>query len=90
MHLLSYDYVEDVLERRTPHREAHLALIGRYHDEGRVLMAGAVGEPPEGALFVFPHAADAEAFVSEDPYVAAGLVTAHRVERWTVVTPLPT
>jgi uncharacterized protein YciI len=29
--------------------------------------------------------ADAEAFVAEDPYVAAELVTAWRVEPWNVV-----
>jgi hypothetical protein len=28
MQLLHYDYVPDILERRAPHREAHLALAG--------------------------------------------------------------
>ena len=52
-------------------------------------MAGAVGDPPNGGLFVFSAAdralRDVETFASDDPYVHAGLVTARRVEPWTVV-----
>ncbi len=80
---LIYDYVPDVLERRAPHRTAHLELLGRWREEGRAVMGGALGDPPHGALVVFR--TDAEAFAREDPYVAAGLVTSWRVEPWTVV-----
>jgi uncharacterized protein YciI len=85
--LLFYEYVEDVLERRAPHRDAHLDLIGRYKDDGRIVMAGAVGDPPSGALFVFAgdDSAVAEEFAAQDPYVAAGLVPTRRIERWNVV-----
>jgi uncharacterized protein len=82
--LLHYDYVPDILERRTPHREAHLAYLARWKDEGRLVMAGAVGDPPTGALFVLR--SGAESFPPGDPYVAAELVTAWRVEPWNVVT----
>jgi uncharacterized protein YciI len=85
--LLFYDYVADILERRAPHREAHLARIGEWIAEGGLLAAGAVGDPPTGALFVFGDLSDAEiaAFAEGDPYVVAGLVTARRVVPWTVV-----
>jgi uncharacterized protein YciI len=89
LQLLRYEYVEDIVERRTPHREAHIALIGRHNADGRVVMAGAVGDPPTGGLFVFRDEADARAFPGEDPYVEAGLVTRWTVEPWNVVTPLP-
>jgi uncharacterized protein YciI len=82
---LHYDYVPDILERRAPHRQSHLALAGRWKEEGKILMAGAVGDPPHGAVFVLREDANAEAFVGEDPYVAAELVTAWRVEPWNVV-----
>jgi uncharacterized protein YciI len=85
MQLLHYDYVPDILERRAPHRQAHLALLGGWKEDGRLVMAGPVGNPPTGALFVLREDADAEAFVGEDPYVAAELVTAWRVEPWNVV-----
>ncbi|HVV89487.1 MAG TPA: YciI family protein [Solirubrobacterales bacterium] len=81
-----YEYVADVLERRRPHREAHLALVDRWHEGKGLLVAGATGDPPTGALFVFalPEAA-IEEFVAADPYVAAGLVTSHRTLPWNVV-----
>jgi len=86
--LLLYDYVEDILQRRPPHREAHLARIAQWIGEGGMLAAGPVGDPPTGALFVFGDIpeAEVEAFAEGDPYVAAGLVTAHRITPWTVVS----
>lgn len=86
LHLLVYDYVPDMGERRAPHREEHLALIRRYREEGRLVIAGGIGVPVHGGLLAFREASDAEAFAAGDPYVVAGLVTARRVEPWAVVT----
>jgi len=86
LHLLVYDYVPDMAERRAPHREAHLELIRAYHADGRLVIAGGVGVPVHGGLLAFREALDAERFAAEDPYVEAGLVTASRVEPWAVVT----
>jgi len=85
--VLTYDYVPDILERRAPHREAHLARIAEWVGGGAMLMAGALGDPPTGALFVFGDvgAGEVERYAAEDPYVLAGLVTARRVVPWTVV-----
>jgi len=84
--MLLYEYVPDVAERRAPHREEHLRLLRLLKDAGRVLMAGALGDPPTGAAIVFvtETPADVEAFVAADPYVANGLVTSWRVLRWRV------
>ncbi len=85
--LLFYDYVEDILERRGPFGEAHLARAAGAHDAGTLLMAGALTEPLDGAVFVFK-AEDrsvVEEFVRSDPYVTEGLVKAWRVRPWTVV-----
>jgi uncharacterized protein YciI len=83
--LLVYEYVPDMSERRAPHREGHLALIAAHKADGRILLAGAVGDPPRGGLLVFRPGEDPQAFIDADPYVAAGLVVAHRVEPWTLV-----
>jgi len=85
--LLFYDYVEDIVERRAPHREEHLAYARRFKEDGQIVMAGAAGDPPHGAVFVFrgDDPTPAEAFAREDPYVREGLVTAWRVEPWNVV-----
>ena len=50
---LTYDYVPDIVERRAPHREAHLAHVAEWHERGELVVAGAVGDPPHGALFAF-------------------------------------
>lgn len=85
--ILFYDYVADVLERRPPHREAHLARIREWAADGRIVMAGALGDPPTGAAIVFADmpVADIEGFADGDPYVTAGLVAARRIVPWTVV-----
>jgi uncharacterized protein YciI len=87
LHLLIYDYVPDIAERRGPHRDAHLALLRRWKDAGRVVMAGAMGDPPSGGVIVLRigDPAEAEALLEEDPYVTAGLVASWRVEPWNVV-----
>lgn len=86
-HILFYDYVEDILERRGPHREAHLQRIREARDRGRITLAGALGDPVYGGAIVFGAAdpGEIEAFVREDPYVQAGLVRAWRIEPWTLV-----
>jgi uncharacterized protein len=86
-HLLLYDYVEDILDRRGPYREQHLARIRAEKDAGNIVMAGALGDPPTGGALVFRgvEPEQVEAFVHADPYVEAGLVTSWRVQRWNVV-----
>ena len=86
-HLLLYDYVEDIAERRAPHREGHLAAIRAEKDAGRVVMAGALGNPPVAGAIAF-RGVDRdhiETFVNQDPYVRAGLVRSWRVEPWNLV-----
>lgn len=87
MYLLFYDYVEDIVEKRAPFRDDHLALAREWKADGRMVMAGAVGDPPHGAVFVFDveDPAQIEDFVASDPYRRAGLVPAHRIEFWNVV-----
>ncbi len=89
--MLTYSYVEDYLERRTPLRPEHLALAQAAHERGELLIAGAlfVGAdgPATGAAFVFrgDTPAAAEAFVAADPYVREGLVPDWQVRSWSVV-----
>ena len=85
--MLFYDYVPDILARRGAYRDDHLALIAEWKQKGALLMAGALGDPPHGAAFVFRvgDPGDVERFAEADPYVAAGLVAARRVERFAVV-----
>jgi uncharacterized protein YciI len=84
---LTYDVVPDFAARRAPLREAHLRLVREANGRGLLLFAGALGDPPDGALLVFraESALQIEAFARADPYVAEGLVTAWRIRPWNVV-----
>ena len=85
--LLFYDYVENIVERRAPTREAHLGLVREYVARAELVLAGAFADPVDGAAFVFrvDDRAKVEAFVAKDPYVVNGLVTGWRIREWTVV-----
>ncbi len=82
---LFYDYVPDMVERRTAHCDAHLELVRGLHAQGRIVLAGAFA-PVDGALLVFraETPAEVEAFVKADPYVLHGLVTRWRIREWSV------
>jgi uncharacterized protein YciI len=86
---LVYEYVEGMVELRAPHREGHLKLIEDFAADGRLVIAGALGDPPHGGLLVFREEAAAEAFAAADPYVEADLVSARRIEPWNVVAHVP-
>ena len=85
--ILFYDYVENIVERRTPYREAHLALVGGYVERGELILGGAFADPVDGAAIVFKveDQAIVEEFVGKDPYVINGLVSGWRIRKWTVV-----
>jgi uncharacterized protein YciI len=84
--VLFYDTVDNFVERRTPHRQAHLAQVQEAHRDGSLVLAGAL-KPADGALLVFRtnDMGTVEAFARRDPYVTNGLVTAWRVREWAVV-----
>jgi len=84
---LIYDVIDGFADKRMPHRPAHLTQINDAHGRGELVMAGALGNPPEGALIVFKadSAEVVERFARADPYVTEGLVTRWRVLPWNVV-----
>jgi uncharacterized protein len=96
-YLLFYDVVDDYVNKRTPHRAAHIALARQAVARGELVLAGALANPADGAVFVFRGSspAPAESFAKSDPYVQNGLVTKWYVREWTTVigqgaeSPLP-
>ena len=85
--LLFYDVVDDFVTRRQPFRDAHLALARSSYDRGELILAGALADPPDGAVLLFRAASTepVKAFATSDPYVVNGLVTRWRVREWTTV-----
>jgi uncharacterized protein YciI len=89
-YLLIYDVVPDYAARRVPLRAVHLAHARAAVARGELVLGGATGDPPAGAVLLFrgDSPATAAAFAAADPYVVNGLVTAWRVVPWhTVVGP---
>jgi uncharacterized protein YciI len=86
-YLLLYDVTPDYLERRGAFRNDHLALAWAAQARGELVLAGALAEPADGAVFLFQgeSPAAAQAFAEADPYVRNGLVSRWRVRPWTTV-----
>jgi uncharacterized protein YciI len=87
LYALFYEVVDDYVSRRTAFRQEHLRLAREAHERGELLLAGALGDPPDSALLIFrsPDPAIPEAFAKHDPYVINRLVTRWEVRPWAVV-----
>ena len=85
--VLLYDIVDNFAEKRTPFREGHLAKVRASHEAGKLVLAGALTNPVDGAMLVFrgPTVEAAEEFARADPYVTSGLVTKWRIREWATV-----
>lgn len=86
-YLLIYDLVDDYVAKRAPLRPEHLQIAWAHVARGELVLAGALAEPVDGAIFLFQGDSPdiAEAFARQDPYVRNGLVKSWRVRPWTTV-----
>jgi uncharacterized protein YciI len=84
---LFYDAIDDFIARRGAYRDEHLRLAREAYARGELVLAGALADPPDGALLIFQgeSPAVAEVFARQDPYVKNGLITDWRVRNWIVV-----
>ena len=94
--LLEYTYVPNIVERRAPHRAAHLAHSDAWrartaagaNTDGpsppRIVFGGPTGDPCTGELLAFADATedDVRAFARADPYAAAGLIAKVDIRPW--------
>lgn len=83
--LLLYTVTLDYLERRGAFRSGHLRLAWEAQARGELVLAGALADPPDGAVLLFQgdSPAVAQAFAASDPYVVNGLVAKWEVREWT-------
>ncbi len=86
-YLLMYELAPDYLERRGAFRDEHLGKAWAAQSRGELVLAGALAEPADSAVFLFDCASaePVEAFAKADPYVANGIVVRWRVRPWTTV-----
>ena len=85
--LLIYDYSNDYLENRASYRKQHVELVEKIVEQGYLILAGALENPPDRAYLCFqcPDRSTVEDFVKHDPYVLNGLVLKHEIRDWKVV-----
>lgn len=85
--LLLYEYVDNMGERRAPHREAHLAHIKASQEAGEIFVVGAYGDPVIGGALGFKVVSrdTVEKWVASDPYNLNGLVVSHAIHPWKLV-----
>jgi uncharacterized protein YciI len=81
------EVVPDFVAQRAAYRDEHLGLAREAHSRGELILAGALADPPDGALLVFRGGDEtpAQEFVRKDPYVRNGLVKRWEIRPWTVV-----
>ncbi|MDT0643852.1 YciI-like protein [Zunongwangia sp. F363] len=86
-YILKYRLQENYLEERGKYRTEHLNLAQEAAQTGTVVMAGALENPADEAIFIFRAESEeaAKTFAEGDPYVKNGLVKEWSVRKWNVV-----
>ncbi len=76
-------YCEDVLEKRTPYREAHLEGLQKQKESGVLITVGPTMDVTK--VFAIYEAEDEETvrkLVESDPYWQHGIWTEYQVKEW--------
>lgn len=76
-------YCENVMEKRAPHRQAHLDGLAQQKESGVLVTLG----PTQDATMVFgiyeaPDEATVKALVEGDPYWKNGIWTDYQIREW--------
>jgi len=82
-YVLTGTYCADVLEKRAPHRQAHLDRLAQLKVAGKVVTIG----PTKDLTKVFgvydvESEAEVRRLVEEDPYWQHGIWTSYEVHEW--------
>jgi uncharacterized protein YciI len=74
--LLEYTYVDNMLTKRVPHRQAHLEVAKEAIEKGNLILGGAHSDTKLATIvFKAKDASVVKSFAENDPYVKEGLVT---------------
>ena len=87
LYVLQYEFVENVLEKRAPFREGHLAIFRKQVQDGNLVIGGVVDHPPKSSVAIFRHLTpeDIEQMVQQDPYGMNGIVTKYTIKPYIAV-----
>jgi uncharacterized protein YciI len=90
--MVTLAYVPDMLERRQPHRAAHLQNLQAAHEHCFLLLAAAFADPVDGAVLVVEadQSSEVYAWLANDPYTTAGLIRSVSVREVSIGVPSAT
>jgi uncharacterized protein YciI len=78
-YLLTYNYVPDMVNKRAPHREAHIAYAKAFESKG-LLLGGALQNPVDSGVLLFDSdETSVKTYAENDPYMKNGLITSYSV-----------
>lgn len=85
-YLLEFHFVANMIERRVPHRAAHLAYANDFVKRNILIAGGALLPEAERGVLLFKaeNPKVVEDYAKGDPYVTEGLVTKYTVKEWAV------
>src|SRR6516165_10031340 len=86
-YLLFYEVGDDYISKRAQFRELHLKKAWEASERNKLVLAGALANPIDGAVLLFRGDSPevAEKFAKTDPYVVNGAVKRWYVREWTTV-----
>ena len=87
VYILTYEYVEDYLEKRKPHRKDHFDHVSPYIKSGNLLLGGATANPADKGIIIYKGLTkdQIQDIVKNDPYYKAGIIKHFSIREWTVV-----
>lgn len=80
-----YTSLTEVSEKAPDDLAAHIARSKRWHEEGKLLMAGAFLDRPEepvSTMAVIASQEEAEEYAAGDPFVVKGMVARREIRPW--------
>lgn len=78
-YILTYNYVDDMINRRTPYRDAHIAHAKEFEGKG-LLLGGALQNPVDTGILLFDASEkDVVQYAENDPYMKNGLIKSYTV-----------
>ncbi|WP_298348995.1 YciI-like protein [uncultured Dokdonia sp.] len=86
-YILTYTFIENYLEKRTPYRKDHFEVAKAAVAAGSLLLGGATEDPGETGVLIFQvkDKSQVETFAAQDPYVKNGIVSSWEIKEWNVV-----
>jgi hypothetical protein len=76
-------YCEDVLNKRTPYRQAHLDGLAKQKEEGILITVGPTKDTTKVfAIYDAPDEATVRHLVENDPYWLNGIWTEYELKEW--------